>query len=191
MLQLLLSSTLLLSVATMPRGEGHIDKHAVKPTCGAPSPTCQTCKTRCDTCQSAGCPVCGATACTWDCSADPGIDVDSLTVDAQSRRLLDAAQAELRFKVPDDTVIWLGNRRVSSLGEKRTVRVPIPDATKSYRYEARLEFVLNGHKYFRKIDIGGLQAGKIIAYTFTIPELSPDDIPTIDFVRQEVAEAKP
>lgn len=88
-------------------------------------------------------------------------------------------------------MLWLGNRRVSALGEQRTVRVPIPDVTKSYRYEARVEFVLNGKKYFRKIVIGGLQAGKIVSCTFTIPQLKQDDIPTIDFARQEVAQAKP
>jgi hypothetical protein len=121
---------------------------------------------------------------------DPGTDIDSLTLAAQSKRLLEASQAELRFTVPESAVLWLGSRKVSALGAKRTVRVPISDVAKSYHYEARIEFVLGGKKYFRRIDIGGLQAGRIVAYSFTIPELKEDDIPTIDFEREVLVSAK-
>lgn len=198
MLHLLLSCVILLPAVPFSGPGGHCAENIVTPTCAAPATPCQRANLCCQTpgpcCQNAppaDCPVCGTNACTWDCSADPGTDVDSLTLDAQAGRLLTAAQAELRFQVPEDSVLWLGNRRVSALGEQRTVRVPIPDVTKSYRYEARVEFVLNGKKYFRKIVIGGLQAGKIVSCTFTIPQLKQDDIPTIDFARQEVAQAKP
>ncbi|MEI7698375.1 MAG: hypothetical protein WCK86_01155 [Planctomycetia bacterium] len=163
--------------------------------CAAPATPCERTKpcvsTTCpQNCQSVDCQVCGTSACAWDCTMDPGTDVDSLTLAAQSKRLLEASQAELRFTVPESAVLWLGNRKVSALGTKRAVRVPIFDVAKSYHYEARVEFVLDGKKYFRRIDIGGLQAGRILAYSFTIPELKEDDIPTIDFERQVLVSAR-
>lgn len=186
MSRILLSLVLSLSVVPMVAAAGD---------CAAPAAPCERTKpcvsTNCrQHCQAIDCEVCGTSAYAGDCTMDPGTDVDSLTLAAQSKRLLEASQAELRFTLPESAVLWLGNRKVSALGTKRAVRVPISDVAKSYHYEARVEFVLDGKKYFRRIDIGGLQAGRILAYSFTIPELKEDDIPTIDFEREVLVSAK-
>ena len=47
------------------------------------------CGGACNTCAPPACGVCGTARC-WDCSHEEGIDIDSLTVAAQSKALYEA-----------------------------------------------------------------------------------------------------
>ena len=79
-----------------------------------------------------------------------GIDVDSLTPEAQSKKLYEASQARLEFVLPDDAHIHLKGVLMSSLGEERSFLVPVESQKNDYKYEIQINVVRGGKLYFKK-----------------------------------------
>jgi uncharacterized protein (TIGR03000 family) len=130
------------------------------------------------------CGICG-TACCWDCSHEEGIDVDSLTPAAQSKKLYEASLARIKFEVPEDAGVFLLDQRMSALGEKRVFVVPVESKDTKYKYEVKVDVVRGGKKYFKKHKITDLQAGMILVVKVAAPPV-PDGEPA-----QIVLEAAP
>lgn len=121
------------------------------------------------------CGVCG-TACCWDCSGEEGIDVDSLTPEAQSKKLYEASLARIKFEVPEDAGVFLMDQRMSALGEKRSFVVPVEKQDTLYKYEVKVDVVRGGKKYFKKHKFNDLQAGMILVVKVEAPPV-PDGEP--------------
>jgi len=135
----------------------------------------------CGTCGGlSGCATCGINACCWDCTYSEGIDIESLTPENQSKKLKELSQAKIIFKVPESAGVWLGDQRMTSLGEKREYVVQILDPAKAYKYEGKVDVVINGQKYFRKIPMNGITAGSIITVSVEVPEVAEDETPAIN-----------
>jgi uncharacterized protein (TIGR03000 family) len=170
-------------------------------TCAVPSGLCSTCgelplgiacSSGCGGCMScmsmAGCmscevplPECGicGTARCWDCSHEEGIDVDSLTPAAQSKKLYEASLARIKFVVPEDAGVFLSDQRMSALGVERSFVVPCENVDTLYKYELKVDVVRGGKKYFKKHKLDNLQAGMILLVTVEAPPVEdgkPADI---------------
>ena len=146
-------------------------------------PSCSICTSGCDGCNGfsgceAGLPACGVcgTAQCWDCSGEEGIDVDSLTPAAQSKKLYLASLARIIFVLPDDAGVSLLEQKMSTLGVKRSFVVPVESQDKDYKYEIKVDVVRGGKKYFKKIKIADLRAGMILVVVVEAPPV-PDGEP--------------
>lgn len=136
------------------------------PVCGAkvrkkPSNCQQGCTTQvCDCCIGAGGGV--------------GIDVDSLTDKAQSKKLYEAYQARIKFELPEDASIELYDQPMTTPGKKRAFVVPVYKQDKMYDYHFTVSVVRDGKKYFKKHKVENFQAGMILAVKVAAPEEVPD-----------------
>ncbi len=142
----------------------------------------------CGTCGvMAGCSVCGQDTCCWDCTYEEGTDIESLTPESQSKMLYEQSQARLHFEVPESAGVWLSDQRMSTPGEKRVFIIPIADRTKQYKYVVKVDVVIRGKKYFRKIALNSVTAGTILNLKVAVPELAEDATPAIDHEVSTVA----
>ncbi|MCA9057071.1 MAG: hypothetical protein KDA85_01170 [Planctomycetaceae bacterium] len=171
------------------------------PSCAAPADACHSCNESCHSCGASicgdavcgtcgclpECGVCGTNQCCWDCSYDEGTDIESLTPEAQSKTLYDASQARIEFELPETAGVWLGSQKMMTPGGKRTFVVPIADRTKIYKYEARIDVVIHGKKYFRRIPVNAITAGTILSYKITVPEIEEGATPIIDHEAKTLA----
>jgi hypothetical protein len=143
------------------------------PECGSCGelPSCSFCTPDCNVCPLPECGVCGQNQC-WDCSGEEGIDVDSLTDAAQSKKLYEASMARIVFKVPEDAGVFLLDQRMSTLGEERSFLVSVNDQSKVYKYEVKVDVVRGGKKYFKKLKIADLRAGMILDVAVEAPPVA-------------------
>ena len=150
-------------------------------SCGACGelPSCSICTSGCDGCNGfngceAGLPACGVcgTAQCWDCSGEEGIDVDSLTPAAQSKKLYLASLARIKFELPEDAGVSLLDQKMYTLGATRAFVVPVKSQDKDYKYEIKVDVVRGGKKYFRKIKITDLRAGMILVVKVDAPPVA-------------------
>lgn len=146
-------------------------------TCGE-LPSCSFCTTDCNTCPMPECGICGQNPC-WDCSDEPGIDVDSLTPEAQSKKLYEASMARIIISIPEDAGVSLLDQRMSTLGEKRSFTVSVSDQSKDYKYEVKVDVVRGGKKYFKKLKIVDLRAGMILNVAVEAPPVPDGEIAQI------------
>jgi len=122
--------------------------------------------------------VCGQNKC-WDCSGDEGIDLESLTPEAKSKKLYEASMARIMFVLPEDAGVSLLDQKMSTLGPKRSFVVSVNDQSKDYKYEVKVDVVRGGKKYFRKLKINDLRAGMILIVAVEappVPEGEPAEI---------------
>ena len=145
-------------------------------------PSCSICTSGCNGCNGfsgceAGLPACGVcgTAQCWDCSGEEGIDVDSLTPAAQSKKLYLASLARIKFELPEDAGVSLLDQKMSTLGAKRSFVVPVESQDKDYKYEIKVDVVRGGKKYFKKIKIQDLRAGMILVVIVEAPPVPDGD----------------
>ena len=131
-------------------------------------PACSICSSDCNSCELPECGVCGQNQC-WDCSADEGVDLESLTPEAKSKKLYEASMARIMFVLPEDAGVSLLNQKMSTLGPKRSFVVSVNDQSKDYKYEIKVDVVRGGKKYFRKLKIKDLRAGMILAVAVEAP----------------------
>jgi hypothetical protein len=122
----------------------------------------------CDVCGPPACGVCGTAQC-WDCSHEEGIDIESLTVAAQSKALYEASRARIVVICPEATGVSLMDQKMSTLGEKRSFTVDVNDRDKVYKYEVKVDVVRGGKKYFKKHKIDDLRAGMILTIAVNAP----------------------
>lgn len=148
------------------------------PCAGAPS-SCQSCNT--------GCQVCGGQGFCCDGLVGEGIDVDSLTPEAQSKQLLESLQARLIFELPEDADIYLADQKMMTAGAKRTFVVPVNDATKVYQYRFKVDVVRGGQKYFKNVTLDTLRAGAILKVTVEAPPAVEGEPATIVVAVEPVA----
>jgi uncharacterized protein (TIGR03000 family) len=148
------------------------------PCAGAPS-SCQSCNT--------GCQVCGGQGFCCDGLIGEGIDVDSLTPEAQSKQLLESLQARLIFELPEDADIYLADQKMMTAGAKRTFVVPVNDATKVYQYRFKVDVVRGGQKYFKNVTLDTLRAGAILKVTVEAPPAVEGEPATIVVAVEPVA----
>ncbi len=145
-------------------------------------PSCSVCTSTCDGCNGFSgcnscevdlpeCGVCGTAQC-WDCSGEEGIDVDSLTPAAQSKKLYEASLARIKFELPEDAGVSLLDQKMSTLGAKRAFVVPVQSQDKDYKYEIKVDVVRGGKKYFKKIKIQDLRAGMILLVIVDAPPVA-------------------
>ena len=125
------------------------------------------------------CSICNGQGMCWDCSWDEGIDIDSLTPAAQSKKLFEASQARIMIELPEASGVTLMNQKMSMPGARRTYVIPIPDQAKNYRYEVRVDVVLDGKKYFKKHVIEEFRAGMILALAVSVPAVPEGEAPQI------------
>ncbi len=133
-------------------------------------PSCSICTADCHSCPLPECGVCGQNQC-WDCSDEEGIDVESLTPEAQSKKLYEASMARIVMMVPEAAGVSLLDRKMSTLGTKRSFLVSVNDQSKEYKYEVKVDLVMNGKKYFKKLKIQDLRAGMILNIAVEAPEV--------------------
>ncbi len=133
-------------------------------------------------------PVCGAkvkqSKCQQGCTTQAcdcclggggvGIDVDSLTIPAQSKRLYEGYQARIKFELPEDASIDLYDQPMTTPGGKRSFVVPVYKQDKKYEYHFTVSVVRAGKKYFKKHKVKDFQAGMILAVKVEAPEEVPD-----------------
>ena len=143
--------------------------------CGAGG-GCNACS-GCNACEAElpACGVCGTAQC-WDCSGEEGIDVDSLTPAAQSKKLYEASLARIKFELPEDAGVSLLDQKMTTLGAKRAFVVSVQSQDKDYKYEIKVDVVRGGKKYFKKIKIKDLRAGMILLVKVESPPV-PDGEP--------------
>jgi hypothetical protein len=122
----------------------------------------------CNACGPPACGVCGTAQC-WDCSHEEGIDIDSLTVEAQSRALYEASKARIVVICPEATGVTLMNQKMSTPGEKRSFTVDVNDRDRVYKYEVKVDVVRGGKKYFKKYKMDDLRAGMILTVAVDAP----------------------
>lgn len=122
----------------------------------------------CNTCAPPACGVCGTAQC-WDCSHEEGIDIDSLTVAAQSKALYEASRARIVVICPEATGVSLMDQKMTTLGEKRSFLVDVNDRDKVYKYEIKVDVVRGGKKYFKKHKMDNLRAGMILTVVVDAP----------------------
>lgn len=120
----------------------------------------------------------GCTSQTCDCclgaGGGAGIDVDSLTIPAQSKRLYEGYQARIKFELPEDVSIDLYDQPMTTPGKKRSFVVPVYKQDKKYDYHFTVSVVRDGKKYFKKHKVKDFQAGMILAVKVAAPEEVPD-----------------
>ena len=141
-----------------------------------PDSSCSSCQ-ECDTCESetAECSVCGDNDASGCCFA-PSIDVDSLKDDAQSKKLYDAQQARLIFKLPNDKYfVYLSGRQMSTPGKLRSFTIPVGDQERVFHYDVKVDMVYKGQKYHKQQTIKTLRAGAIIALTVAFAEPNEEE----------------
>lgn len=174
--------------AVVPIAEGCQSVSTGCSTCG-PVAGCQTgCQTGC----MPECGVCNGTAMCWDCSFEEGIDIDSLTPAAQSKKLFEESMARIKFELPDNAGISLLDQKMSTPGEKRSFVIPVPDATKDYTYEIKVDVVRGGKKYFKRIKIPAFRAGMILLVKVDAPPVADGEPAVIEAaVAEEAAGGKP
>ena len=142
-----------------------------------PDSSCSTCCQECDTCESeaAECSVCGGHEAS-DCCFATSIDVDSLKDDAQSKKLYDAQQARLIFKLPNDKYfVYLSGRQMSTPGKLRSFTIPVGNQERVFHYDVKVDMVHKGQKYHKKQTIKTLRAGSIIALTVAFAEPNEEE----------------
>ncbi|MCA9012642.1 MAG: hypothetical protein KDB01_22980 [Planctomycetaceae bacterium] len=122
----------------------------------------------CNTCAPPACGVCGTAQC-WDCSHEEGIDIDSLTVAAQSKALYEASRARIIVICPEATGVSLMDQKMTTLGELRSFLVDVNDRDKVYKYEIKVDVVRGGKKYFKKHKMDNLRAGMILTVVVEAP----------------------
>ena len=133
---------------------------------GCNSSGCNSCEL--PECELPECGVCGQNQC-WDCSGEEGIDIDSLTAAAQSKKLYEASLARIVFVLPEDAGVSLLDQKMTTLGPKRSFVVAVPDQAKDYKYEMKVDVVRNGKKYFKRLKINDLRAGMILTVAVEAP----------------------
>ncbi len=148
------------------------------PCAGGPS-SCQSCNT--------GCQVCGGQSFCCDGLVGEGIDVDSLTPEAQSKQLYEALQARLIFELPEDADVYLADQKMTTPGAKRTFVVPVNDPTKVYQYRFKVDVVRGGQKYFKNVTLNTLRAGAILKIAVEAPPVVEGEPATIDIAWESVA----
>lgn len=149
-------------------------------------PSCSICSSGPCECPLPECNVCGQNPC-WDCSGEEGIDVESLTPKAQSKKLYEASLARIIFVLPEDAGVSLMDQKMGTPGAKRSFVVPVNDQSKEYKYEIKVDVVRNGKKYFRKLKIEDLRAGMILAVAVEAPDV-PEGEPAQIMMTPEVVE---
>jgi hypothetical protein len=132
------------------------------------------------------CGVCGSNPC-WDCSLDEGIDVESLTPEAQSKKLYEASMARIMFLLPEDAGVSLLDQKMGTPGPKRSFVVSVNDQSKDYKYEIKVDVVRNGKKYFRKLKIQDLRAGMILFVGVEAPPVPEGEPAQITLAPEVVA----
>lgn len=140
-------------------------------------PACSICSSDGNSCELPECGVCGQNPC-WDCSGDAGIDLQSLTPEAKSKKLYEASMVRIMFVLPEDAGVSLLDQKMSTLGPKRSFVVSVNDQSKVYKYEVKVDVVRGGKKYFRKLKINDLRAGMILAVAVEAPPV-PDGEPAV------------
>jgi len=130
--------------------------------------------------------VCGQNQC-WDCSDEEGIDVESLTPEAQSKKLYEAYQARIVIIVPEAAGVSLLDQKMSTLGTKRSYLVSVNDQAKEYKYEVKVDVVMNGKKYFKKLKIKDLRAGMILVVAVEAPPVPEGEPVQINMAPDVVA----
>jgi len=135
------------------------------------------CSSGCQTCAPPACNVCGTAPC-WDCSNEEGIDLESLTPEAQSKKLYEASLARIKFVGPEDAGVSLQGQKMTTLGAKRSFVVSVDDQSKVYKYEIKIDVVRNGKKYFKKHKIEKLRAGMILVLNVEAPDVA-EDMPAV------------
>ena len=148
-------------------------------------PACTICSTGCNVCQLPECGVCGQNQC-WDCSADEGIDLASFTPEALSQKLYEASMARIIIILPEDAGVSLLDQKMSTLGSKRSFVVSVFDQSKAYKYEIKVDVVVNGKKYFKKLKITELRAGMILTVAVEAPPVPEDEPAQIMFTPEMV-----
>ncbi len=166
---------------------------------GCGSTGCNTCQTGCSTCQSgcstceqySDCSICG---CDWgfgDGFGGEGIDVDSLTPEAQSKKLYEMLQGRLIFMMPEDADLYLSGQKMFTPGEKRTFNIPVNDQKKVYKYEIKVDVVRGGKKYYKKMKIDVLRAGAILGINVVAPPVPEGEPALIAMEVVPIAEGGP
>lgn len=153
--------------------------------CGEFPASC-ICSSDCNPCPLPECGVCGQNQC-WDCSGEEGIDVDSLTPEAQSKKLYEASMARIVVMVPEDAGVFLLDQRMSTLGTKRSFLVSVNDQSKDYKYEVKVDVVRSGKKYFKKLKIADLRAGMILNVAVEAPPVPEGEPAQIAMAPEVVA----
>lgn len=134
------------------------------------------CQTGCSTCGGFdGCSMCGF----GDGFGGEGIDIDSLTIESQSKKLYESLQAQLIFIMPEDADLYLSNQRMMTLGAKRTFNIPVNDQKRVYKYEIKVDVVRGGKKYYKKQKIETLRAGAILEIAVVAPKIEEGEDPVI------------
>jgi len=132
------------------------------------------------------CGVCGQNQC-WDCSDEEGIDVESLTPEAQSKMLYEAYKARIVVIVPEAAGVSLLDQKMSTLGTKRSFLVSVNDQAKEYKYEVKVDVVMNGKKYFKKMKLKDLRAGMILVVAVEAPPVPEGEPVQINMAPEVVA----
>ncbi len=141
---------------------GESTEISMPPVCGSQSKECGPCHSYPACCDAGG----------------EGIDMESLTPAAQSKKLYEAYQARILFELPEDVTVHLMDVAMSTPGEKRSFVVPVYDQKKTYEYEVRVDAVRNGKKYFRKVKIKEFRAGMIVKVAVEAPPV-PEGEPVV------------
>lgn len=140
-------------------------------------PGCQG-RTLCTPAQCSSCQTCGVL--NGDCCfPNEAIDIDSLTDEAQSKRLYEALQARLIFEVPEDVELILSGQKMTTCGKERVFLVSVNDQKLTYRYDIRVDAVRGGQLYFKKQQLKILKAGAILKVTVEAPKVADGEIPVI------------
>lgn len=130
--------------------------------------SCQSCDVGCDSCG------------IGSGYLPEAIDVDSLTIQAQSKRLFEASHAQLKFELPEDAVIVLSGQQMTTPGEKREFIIPVNDQKTVYKYEVRIEVVRGGKRYFKKQTLKTIRAGAILKIAVVAPNVPDGEPATIE-----------
>jgi uncharacterized protein (TIGR03000 family) len=155
-------------------------------TQGGELPACSFCATGGPVCAPPACGICGTNV-GWDCSHEEGIDVESLTPEAQSKKLYEASMARIIVVLPEDAGVSLLDQKMTTLGVKRTFVVSVNDQSKDYKYEVKVDVVRNGKKYFRKLKIEDLRAGMILVVVVAAPPIPEGEPAVIEFGKEVLA----
>jgi len=132
---------------------------------------------------NSGPPICGDGNCggagmCCDCLGLESIDVDSLTPEAESKRLYESLHARLKFVVPEDADVYLSGQLMSTLGTERSYLVSVNDQKRVYKYDIKVEVVRNGKKYYKQQTLKILRAGAILAIQVDAPPV-PEGLPAL------------
>lgn len=140
---------------------------------------------QCGTCQTGG-------LSNGDCCfPNAAIDIDSLTDEAQSKRLYEQLQARLIFEVPDDVELILSGQKMTTWGKERSFLVSVNDQKLTYRYDIRVDAVRGGQLYFKKQQLKILKAGAILKVTVVAPKVADGEIPEISMTVEPIMAGGP